>query len=256
MTASAPSNRGRRPADVGCPLDPSYLPPPGSAPPQSYLAIDVVTSNPSASRSALPIADSAASALRLAELDKFRGSDRINGAGVSSPASGVSQDLLSHNILLLPFAVDSFGGVGPLAHRFLCGAPSSLPSPPRIPPFSPDLFPPSNPLGVQVSDIAHGPSGVRSLFGRSNRLWSTLSPSGNFGNSYHSTYPGRWAAQTLGLNIAVGTATYCRSCISKCLNHSSKRPPSVRGPVFRRPPPSLLFPGAPPSYLRVPCAVD
>ena len=176
---------------------------------------------------------------------------------MTSSASSVSRDLLSNNILFLPFSVDSFGGIGPLAHRFLYGTPSSLPSPPRLLPFPPELFTTSNPHASSVSDLTHGPSGICHMFGRANRYWSKSRSPDLFGSSYHSSCPGRWATQLFGINVSASMATCLCTCITRTL-HKSKttRPPSVKGPSFRRPPPPLLFPGEPPPYLRVPLAED
>jgi hypothetical protein len=122
-----PTHPGKRPADVGLCLRPKALP---SKPdhPVNFLAIDITTTSPPVTQATAAATPEPArpipkqTPISKAHLDslwmKLTHSQLVND-------SDYFQALLNNKILLLPFTVDPFGGLGSFAHNF-CMAPSPL----------------------------------------------------------------------------------------------------------------------------------
>ena len=107
-----PDHPAKRPADVGLLIRPAALSNPPSTP-VSTVAIDItVTSSPTTDPPARPTPQKP---LTKAHLDSLR-RKLSHSASVHNPA--YFQNLLDNNILLLPFTIDPFGGLGYHAHRF------------------------------------------------------------------------------------------------------------------------------------------
>jgi hypothetical protein len=179
-----------QPADVGMHLQPSYL---LRQSPQAarFLAIDVnVPSPPSSSHDAPFTAETATSKHHEAEKVKFR--RRYDESRIAS-----LNNLVTQNILLLPFIVDHLGGLGPLAHRFLYGVDSDRAPAPTLPRRSE-----MNPCCLTLFNRAYGPLGAVNLLGRADEQWLAKNPDERYSPSYHHTsLPSQWATQFLGLNI-------------------------------------------------------
>jgi hypothetical protein len=179
----------RRPADVGMHLQPSYL---LRQSPQAarFLAIDVNVPKPPSSTHDAPLsAETATSKHHDAEREKFNG--RYDDSRIAS-----LNDLVSQNILFLPFIVDHLGGLGPLAHRFLYG-----PDPDRAPAPTLPRRSQMNSCSLTLLNRAYGPLGAVNLLGRADEQWLAQNPDQRYGPSYHTSLPSQWATQFLGLNI-------------------------------------------------------
>jgi hypothetical protein len=123
-----PEFPGKRPADIGLRIKPSAL---TSTPPHpvEYLAIDITvtkTPDPAPDRPALQTAPR-----NKAHLDALRRKLSFT-QGVHNPT--YYSAMLSNNIMLLPFTVDPFGGIGHQAHLFLYGTTTTEPAIPPDPP--------------------------------------------------------------------------------------------------------------------------
>jgi len=157
-----PNALNRFPADVGMPLEPSYLTrqSPHAA---RFLALDVnVPSPPSLACDAPLTAETTTTQHHRAEQEKF------HGRYVSS-RQAVLSDLVNQNILLLPFIVDHLGGLGPLAYHFLYGKDSS-----KAP--VPDSSGMHDNNCIILHHRAYGPSGALDLLRTADNKWLSLHP--------------------------------------------------------------------------------
>jgi hypothetical protein len=144
-------------------------------------------------------------------------------------------------MLLLPVTVDHLGGLGPLAHRFLFGSPSTNPGPPLDTYAQCDL---STDTQTLISR-ATGPSALVGLLPAANAAFSHSCGSRRwYGPTYHTRTPHQWAVQFLGLNITRAYARHLYTCRSRLACTTPSHPVGFgsvprshsRVAVSRRPP--------------------
>jgi hypothetical protein len=129
--------------------------------------------------------------LQKAEQAKFRGPS-VSTTSTFVNGKMVVRALNESNTLLIPFIVDPFGSLSPIANRFLFG-------------LHPDPAP--DPLHFHSATSQEAYNNTMSLAAptglshRADQYWSRNSPHLPFGNTYHSRFPTNWIRQTLGANI-------------------------------------------------------
>jgi hypothetical protein len=219
-----PEFPGKRPADIGLRIKPSAL---ASTPthPVEYLAIDITvtkTPDPAPGRPALQTAP-----LNKAHLDALR--RKISHThGVHNPT--YFQAMLANNIMLLPFTVDPFGGIGPQAHLFLYGKTTNEPTKPPDPPptnWRNTLQPHAAAIYDQLQSAPQG------LFPTATKHYKPP-PAPNTATPAIS--PHRWAHQCLALNLSTFIAQHLlrsRATASKSLyDTTTTHTPATHGLPF------------------------
>lgn len=203
-----PNDLRKRPADVGMHLLASYL---QIQAPQlaRFLAIDVTIPPPPPSSGASPTAATATTQHHKKERAKFE----ISGARTSVQ---VFEDLISEQILLLPFTVDHLGGIGTLAYRLLFGTDEN-----KAP--TPTTTPPPNRNSLLLYNMAYGKHAPTDLLRRADENWTNLHPYTRFGASYHTTLPSHWAQQFLGLNLTNLLSNHIHRALQKIQTHHHSR---------------------------------
>jgi hypothetical protein len=208
-----PDYPGKRPADVGLCLRPSAIP---SNPPHPvhFLAIDITTTSPpqldddTPTQPQLPATAPDTEPARpahkpnpitKAHLDSLR-LKLTRSQQVNNPE--YFQALLDNKIMLLPFTVDPFGGLGTHAHAFLYGTHKDTPNTPPAPP------PPnwrdtlrSTHAATHYDQLQHMPDG---LLPKATKHYKPP-PSTNTGTPMS---PHRWAHQSLALNMSTFLAKH------------------------------------------------
>jgi hypothetical protein len=203
-----------RPGDLVLDCAPTYVTPP--ALPFSKVAVDVrVTSSlPSPSGGDQNNTVTVTHHHQKAEREKFCG-PTVNTESTFVNGEMVIRALNESNTVLLPFVVDPFGQLGPIANAFLFGL-RSKPPPPAL------SF--SSPTSQTAYDNATSKSAPFALTVRADRSWSRTAQRLPFGRTYHSWFPTNWARQVLGATI--------NSVFAKHLYTSIRRRPAS---VNRRP---------------------
>jgi hypothetical protein len=118
----------------------------------------------------------------------------------------VVRALNESNTLLIPFIVDPFGGLGPIANCFLFGLrPNPAPNPLHF----------HSATSQEAYNNTMSPAAPTGLSHRANQYWVRNLPHLPFGNTYHSWFPTNWIRQTLGANINLTFAQHLYCSIHK-----------------------------------------
>jgi len=149
---------------------------------------------------------------QLAEREKFRGPD-VNTSCTFVNGESVIRALNESNTVFIPFVLDPYGGLAPLARRLLDG--TNLPS-------SLHFTSPTSQLAYANAASASAPSAI---LARADKSWAHTCPHIPFGDTYHGWFPSTWARQVFGLNVMFAATSHLyRSIHAPC---SRKRPASV-----------------------------
>jgi hypothetical protein len=176
--------------------------------PFAKAAVDVRVTNSFSSQS---VGDSSYTVsitkhLQKAEQAKFRGPS-ISTTSTFVNGKMVVRALNESNTLLIPFIVDPFGSLGPIANHFLFGLrPDPAPDP---------LHFHSAATSQEAYNNTMSPAAPTGLSHHANQYWSRNLPHLSFGNTYHSWFPTNWIRQTLGANINLTFAQHLYGCIHK-----------------------------------------
>jgi hypothetical protein len=128
--------------------------------------------------------------LQIAEKEKFRGPS-VNTAHTFVNGEMVIRALNDSNTILIPFIVNPFDGLGPIANRFLFGLrPDPAPDPLHL-----QLHSTTSQQAYENTMSLAAPIG---LSHRADQYWSHHSPHLPFGRTYHAWFPADWIRQTLG----------------------------------------------------------
>jgi hypothetical protein len=157
--------------------------------PFAKAAIDVRVTNSFSSQS---VGDSSYTVsitkhLQKAEQAKFRGPS-VSTTSTFVNGKMVVRALNESNTLLIPFIVDPFGSLSPIANCFLFG-------------LHPDPAPDQSATSQEAYNNTMSLAAPTGLSHRADQYWSRNSPHLPFGNTYHSRFPTNWIQQTLGANI-------------------------------------------------------
>ena len=191
----------QRPADVGIALQPNAVKPP-TTPPSTFLAIDVTVTSflPSPSAQPAPQTPPLLKAHHSATRSKLTAKSLV-------PPADYFTALLQAGIILLPFTVDPFLGLGPFAHAFLFGS-SDSPFPKPPPPWVQRLPPHSQPL-------------YSALLSAPKAMLLQASPTASAPSSTVAPYsPSRWAHQLMALNLSTQLALHVLRARTRLLKDS------------------------------------
>ena len=182
-----PQLPNHQPADVYLHLKPSSLSAPPATPVQ-HLAIDVtITTSPNASEDQ---PDSIPNTLEKAHLQSIK--RKLSGADKASdtvPANVYMRHVIDNEILVLPFSVDPFGGLGPFASQFLHGK--------QDPPLEADWY---NPQAQHTKDtVALLDSAPKGLLPKANKAYA---PAAKSPDQQPKCTPTQWALKTLAINTS------------------------------------------------------
>ena len=230
-----PQHIRKRPADIALTIRPQALPHPPPHP-VSTIAIDVtITRSTPVTMSTQPT--SQRNPLHRAHLDSEL--EKLSCRHYSDSSNNITsasfaQALLAEEILLLPFTIDPFGGLGPSAHNFLFG---THPKPQytltlagrRPAPHTHLLY-----TQLQSAPTALLPKATKAAH---------LPPDPT------SYTPAKWAHQALGLNLSIALARHIHTAtISLSTTTHSQAPNTYVGTSFptRTLPPTILDPLPPP----------
>jgi len=194
-----------RPGDLCVECCPTYVSPPLL--PFAKAAVDVrVTGSfypPSGGDSSYTV--SVTKHHQVAEREKLCGPN-VNTASSYVNGEMIIRALTDSGTLLVPFIVDPFGGLGPIANRFLFG-------------LRPNPAPTPLTFGSPTSQTAHdnvtstaAPSG---LTRRADRQWKQHCPHLPFGRTYHAWFPSTWTRQVLGGTINLAFAQHLYTSIRR-----------------------------------------
>ena len=232
----------QRPADVGLHLQPSAL---RVAPPfpASFLAIDVTVTNCPDASETQPTNQN--KLIQRAHLSSIRSKLHTK---VHVNKEQYFASLLQAGIILLPFTVDPFGSLGHFAHAFLYGS-TNRPPPPPPPNWVSTL---STHATTAYNQLCAAPRGLLP----SATLHYCPKPSPALTQPPMS--PGRWAHQTLALNLSASIALHVQRSLSnafRSLYNSGSQPQSVLAqPLRMSHMPTCLDPF--PYFLRVGASSD
>ncbi len=175
-----------RPGDLQLDLVPTYV----SSPllPFAKAAVDVCVTNSFSSQS---VGDSSYTVPITKHLQKAEQA-KFCGPSVSTTSTFVNGEMViralnESNTLLILFIVDPFGGLGPIANRFLFGL---RPDP------APDPLDFHSATSQEAYNNTMSPAAPTSLSHCADQYWSRNSPHLPFGNTYHSWFPTNWIRQT------------------------------------------------------------
>ena len=154
-----------------------------------------------------------------------RGNKRDPDTGARIDGDAIIGDLLGRNMTLIPFAIDPFGRIGPLARTFLFGTT----------PAHKLSFPASRPHAEEMHRrVTSFPSPV-GILPHADRVWSTTQPRTFYGHSYTAPTPSLSTLQNLGLCICKSFASHIEYACQKFRD----RPPVQNS---RRPDPHTVPP--------------
>ena len=145
------------------------------------------------------------------ERKKFSGR-AINAENSCVHGEQIIAALNNNSTVLLPFAVDPHGGIGPLASRFLFGTTT-------------DPLPPHLHFRRQIPRLAHNnavsPASPSAILSHADKSWHQNSSHSPFGATYHSWFPSTWARQILGASVnAAFSERLCARIHRPALNKS------------------------------------
>ncbi len=155
-----------------------------------------------------------------------RGNKCDPATGTQIKGDAIIGDLLQRNMTLLPFAINPFGRLGPLAHGFLFGTS----------PTQALTFPPSRSHASEMHRrITSFPSPI-GIFPHADHTWSTTRPKQYFGHSFTAPTPSITTLQHLGLCICKSFASHIRHASKKFCDqptaHFTRRPDNVTVPPY------------------------
>ena len=197
---------GRRPADVGLRLHPHHHSQ-RSTSRHAYAAVDVtITGTPPTAPDSDQPTQSLQNHMRK-EILKLRGATRKESTGEYVPGDDVICALLRRNVILVPFTVDPFGSLGPLARRLLLGNQKS----PDIPDYREflrrcHLLPGAARMLTHTTSTDY-PTGA---LHKANQAWRASEGNRWFGTTYYDSTPATWAQSTLGSAIVTNLAKHIR----------------------------------------------
>jgi len=190
-----------RPADVSITLLPTYAVPPLI--PFAKAAIDVTITG--SLQPAVTGGDShsyTGSVTRhhqTAESKKFRGRDILT-ARTCVMGENIIRALNETNVVFIPFTVDPFGGIGPVAQKFLYGTrPDPAPDPLDFPTSA------TAALAYKNAMSKSAPTAILSL---ADKSWKDKGAHLSFSSTYHAWFPSTWGRQILGANINLSFAMH------------------------------------------------
>ena len=127
-------------------------------------------------------------------------------------------DLLSHDMILLPFAIDPFGRFGPILEHFLFGSHDP-------PPIS---FPASKPNATRMySKLFQYPS-PKGILRLAEHNWNSSPTRQFYDHLYLGPTPSITTIQKLGLSITKAFALHVRYASRKFIDHPAHTlPPGV-----------------------------
>ena len=229
-----PSDPNARPFDISFDPDPSISPQVTHSCPYVSIGADITISyTPPCPSFALDSPDvlrilsaNADSHLQIFEKRKLcRGNKRDPDTGARIDGDAIIGDLLGRNMTLIPFAIDPFGRIGPLARTFLFGTT----------PAHKLSFPASRPHAAEMHRrITSFPSPV-GILPHADRVWSATHTRPFFGHSFTAPTPSMSTLQNLGLCICKSFASHIKYACQKF----SDRPPVQNS---RRPDPHTVPP--------------
>lgn len=152
-----------------------------------------------------------------AEREKFKG-PTVNTASTYINGEMVIRALNESNTVLLPFIVDPFGGLGPIANAFLFG----LRPDPKLPRLT---F--TSSTSQTAYDHATSTSAPFGLTAKADRSWSRTAPHVPFGRTYHSWFPTNWARQILGGTINFEFAKHLYGSMRRDVTPTRPRPSTL-----------------------------
>ena len=199
---------------IGADITISYPPPPPSFNLDSPDVLRILSAN-------------ADSHLQIFEKRKLcRGNKRDPATGTQIKGDAIIGDLLQRNMTLLPFAIDPFGRLGPLARAFLFGTA----------PTHALTFPPSRPHAFEMHRrVTSFPSPI-GIFPHADHAWSTTRTRRFFGHSFTAPTPSITTLQHLGLCICKSFASHIRYASKKFCDqppaHFTRRPDDVTVPPY------------------------
>jgi hypothetical protein len=164
--------------------------------------------------------------LQVFEKQKLcRGNKRDPDTGARINGDDVIGDLLEKQMTLIPFAIDPFGCIGPLARTFLFG----------MKPAQQLFFPASRP---QASEMHRWITSFTSPVGflpHAGRAWSTTRPHTFYGHSFTALTPSLSTVQNLGLCICKSFASHtiyaCQKFRDRPPVQNSQRPDPFPVPI-------------------------
>ena len=225
-----PQHIRKRPADVALTIRPQALfhPPPH---PVSTVAIDVtITRSTPATASTQPISQNLLHRAHIdSELEKLS-CRHYSDSNNNVTAATFAHALLSEGILLLPFTIDPFGGLGPSAHKFLFGKTPK-------PPFTLCLTGrrPAPHTRLLYAQLQAAPTA----------LLTKATKAANLPADPTTYTPAKWAHQALGLNLSIALAKHIHTAIVNLSTPQHNQAPNTYvGTTFitRTLPPTILDP--------------
>jgi hypothetical protein len=220
-----PSDPNARPFDISFNPEPSIPPIITHACPYTTIGADITISNTPSCPSIdfdspdvlRIISANADSHLQVFERRKLcRGNKRDPDTGLTIRGDDVIGDILHRNMTLLPFAIDPFGRLGPLARTFLFGTP----------PRSPPSFPPSRPNATEMLRRITSAPGPTGILPHADSSWkSKRTGHAFFGNSFTAPTPSISTLQQLGLCISKSFASHIRYAVTKYCDHPTVHTP-------------------------------
>lgn len=240
-----PHHPGSRPADVALLLHPCYPAP--KEPKFRMAAIDVSITSPCSPDSDADTnnhTESVSYRHRLTERRKFHGHDTRSSGRVTS-GQFVIEECNNNNIVLIPFTVDPYGGLGFFARSFLFGPPSRQNMP------LPDNYQCEPARVAYYNTISlHSPLGLLPM---ADNYWKEEHASHWFTATYHATTPSQWAQQQLGIHTLIAFGNHISASISRCQSRLLKEQPPPKhlpGEGSRFPPTISACAASPPSLKR------
>ena len=150
-----------------------------------------------------------------------RGNKRDQDSGQQIKGDDVIGDIMQAGMTLLPFAIDPFGRIGPLARTFLFGTS----------PLTPLTFPASRPNAMEMHRrITTFPSPI-GILPHADSTWSTHRTRSFFGHSFTAPTPSIATVQLFGLCISKSFASHIRYASLKFCDHPPVQTPRHAPPV-------------------------
>ena len=212
------SDPNARPFDIAFSPEPSIPPLVSHACPYHTIGADITISSPPPAISVDPtstdvirnLSANADSHLQVFEKRKLcRGNKRDPDTGAAIKGDAVIGDLLRDNMTLIPFAIDPFGRLGPLARTFLFGTS----------PQTSLTIPPSRPNAIEMHRRITSAPSPKGILPHADHTWSTQRSRLFFGHSFTAPTPSISTIQLIGLCISKAFAAHVRYATLKFCDH-------------------------------------